>query len=401
MSQQALTRNQQILGLYRSGKTLEEIGNMFQITRSRAQQIVWKELQKEIVAKLGISRISAEEKDLLNAAIRDEVGSIRSESKEKRVIEVRGLIHQRIMEKLEKVGGATKFIMLSELGRAIGETPQDIKEYAPNIAKEILLRAKSKWSRYYNQCRNCGTTSVRHVSYGLCENCYYKSEYFKEMQRSSRLRNYEKWKIRMREYSREYNKRPDVIAKKKILIDQISHGGNRVKALIRDGFTCQFCGRTQEQSLKDLKRDLYVEHISGLNDHRLENLITACRVCHMNKFRQKAGQKIAILPPKPHIVEAIKNQDLYSAIISLVSDSFGTSAKHILSNSRRKDYVLPRHVAIYLLRKVCGYSYPKIGLLFGRDHTSVMHAEGRVNEYATKDPQFKLELEALEKELSK
>jgi NMD protein affecting ribosome stability and mRNA decay len=34
-----------------------------------------------------------------------------------------------------------------------------------------VLRS-GKWSKNYPQCQNCGTTSIEHRAYGLCNRCY-------------------------------------------------------------------------------------------------------------------------------------------------------------------------------------------------------------------------------------
>jgi endogenous inhibitor of DNA gyrase (YacG/DUF329 family) len=56
------------------------------------------------------------------------------------------------------------------------------------------------------------------------------------------------------------------------------YDGNRLKALVRDNFTCQKCGGSH-------KKQLHVHHkdCSGLAEnpnHGLENLVTLCTTCH-------------------------------------------------------------------------------------------------------------------------
>lgn len=61
------------------------------------------------------------------------------------------------------------------------------------------------------------------------------------------------------------------------------HGQGRAKREARkqDNYTCQNCGKTQEQELETDNRKLSVHHIDG-NDtnNNLENLITLCNSCH-------------------------------------------------------------------------------------------------------------------------
>lgn len=65
-------------------------------------------------------------------------------------------------------------------------------------------------------------------------------------------------------------------------------GGNREKAIKRDGEQCVKCKMTREDHKSKYGRDITVDHINGLGrytpneerDNRLENLQTLCLPCH-------------------------------------------------------------------------------------------------------------------------
>ncbi len=59
-------------------------------------------------------------------------------------------------------------------------------------------------------------------------------------------------------------------------------------------------------------------------------------------------------------------------ILDSVALAFGIRKEDILSKSQTRDAVLPRKIAMYLLRKELKLPYMKIGDLFGRDHSTVM-----------------------------
>jgi chromosomal replication initiator protein len=66
-------------------------------------------------------------------------------------------------------------------------------------------------------------------------------------------------------------------------------------------------------------------------------------------------------------------------IIEAVGKYYGLSAKDIIGNSRKKEVVWPRQIAIYLIREELNTSYPTIGNeLGGRDHTTAMHAYNKI-----------------------
>ncbi|MBI4829730.1 MAG: chromosomal replication initiator protein DnaA [Nitrospinae bacterium] len=76
--------------------------------------------------------------------------------------------------------------------------------------------------------------------------------------------------------------------------------------------------------------------------------------------------------------DASKSVDL-KQIQKAVSDYYSLKISDLKSKSRSKNVALPRHVAIYLCREFTSLSLPEIGKAFGgRDHTTVMHAVGKI-----------------------
>ncbi len=79
------------------------------------------------------------------------------------------------------------------------------------------------------------------------------------------------------------------------------------------------------------------------------------------------------------------------AILQAVARHFGVSLEDLRGHHRDKKVVVPRQIAMYLLREDARLSLPEIGqMLGGRDHSTVMHgcekvraevqAEGRVKD---------------------
>ena len=66
-------------------------------------------------------------------------------------------------------------------------------------------------------------------------------------------------------------------------------------------------------------------------------------------------------------------------IQKVVADHYNISISDMKSRKRNKKVVVPRQIAIYLARELCGYSYPELGNEFGgKDHTSIMHSYNKV-----------------------
>lgn len=69
-------------------------------------------------------------------------------------------------------------------------------------------------------------------------------------------------------------------------------------------------------------------------------------------------------------------------------DLVGPRGPALVSNARQE--------VCWLARRVTKMSYPAIGFRLGhRDHTTILHAEGRVNERLTNDPDYAQELNDL------
>jgi chromosomal replication initiator protein len=67
-----------------------------------------------------------------------------------------------------------------------------------------------------------------------------------------------------------------------------------------------------------------------------------------------------------------------TAIVKRVAEAFDVTEKALLGPSRLRSVMVPRQVAMVLVRELCGLSLPRIGSVFGRDHTTVLHALRKV-----------------------
>ncbi len=87
-------------------------------------------------------------------------------------------------------------------------------------------------------------------------------------------------------------------------------------------------------------------------------------------------------------------------IINTVSKFFDVSVKDIKSKGRQKELVWPRQIAIYLMKKELGTSYPTIGKeLGGRDHTTAMHGYSKIEKSLAENQQTNNEIESIKQML--
>lgn len=73
-------------------------------------------------------------------------------------------------------------------------------------------------------------------------------------------------------------------------------------------------------------------------------------------------------------------------VIKCVSEFFEINPQDLINKSRRKEVVLPRQIAMFLMRDMLGMSYPDIGDKLGkRDHTTAIHSYEKISREINKD----------------
>ena len=83
-------------------------------------------------------------------------------------------------------------------------------------------------------------------------------------------------------------------------------------------------------------------------------------------------------------------------IMESVAEFYNITLDDLLRQSRRKEYVKPRQIAMYLIREELENSYPSIGEHFnGRDHTTVMHAVDKIGKLINEKESVKQEIDLI------
>lgn len=83
-------------------------------------------------------------------------------------------------------------------------------------------------------------------------------------------------------------------------------------------------------------------------------------------------------------------------IADVVAEFYNIQFEDLIKQSRKKEFVKPRQIAMYLIRKELENSFPSIGDFFGgRDHTTVMHAVDKINSMVSNKIQFKQEVDLI------
>lgn len=89
-------------------------------------------------------------------------------------------------------------------------------------------------------------------------------------------------------------------------------------------------------------------------------------------------------------------------IIGRTKQCVCATAKHmsvtpeqIVGRNRRRGNVLARHVAMYVTRRAFGQSYPMIGQVMNRDHTTVMFAVAKIERLRQSDAELDATVSAI------
>lgn len=80
-------------------------------------------------------------------------------------------------------------------------------------------------------------------------------------------------------------------------------------------------------------------------------------------------------------------------IAEVVAEFYNIEVNDLIKQSRKKEFVKPRQIAMYIIRKELDSSFPSIGDFFGgRDHTTVMHAVDKIHQLINQKDSFKQEV---------
>ncbi|MDD2565352.1 MAG: chromosomal replication initiator protein DnaA [Candidatus Gracilibacteria bacterium] len=90
----------------------------------------------------------------------------------------------------------------------------------------------------------------------------------------------------------------------------------------------------------------------------------------------------------------------YDELIDVVSEHFAINKKDILSEDRRKENMIPRQVAMYLLKNYLNYTLERIGNIFsGRNHSAVLYSCRKLEQILKKDQKLFYEINVLRDKL--
>lgn len=133
----------------------------------------------------------------------------------------------------------------------------------------------------------------------------------------------------------------------------------------------------------------------------LNQLMAEYELDHSTPTLEKVARKLKKLSFTTDILGETKVQRTttiksYEDIINAVSNHFWIEKEWILWENRRKEFMIPRQVAMYLLKTKLHYTYERIGNIFsGRNHAAVLYSCNKLESILKKDKTLLYEINVL------
>ena len=86
-------------------------------------------------------------------------------------------------------------------------------------------------------------------------------------------------------------------------------------------------------------------------------------------------------------------------VMSAVSQQFNLRPRDLRSGKRSPRFTTPRQIAMYLVRRHCGLSYPEIGRRFAKHHTTALHSDRVIQSQLGENASLRAAVLLVEKEL--
>ena len=143
----------------------------------------------------------------------------------------------------------------------------------------------------------------------------------------------------------------------------------------------------------------YIAHKVHANIRELEGALTT-----IYAVATTTGKEISLELAQTALdgqIESAARHISITDIIDVVTRHFDVRLADLQSKKRSQSITMPRQICMYLARDLTRHSLEEIGgHLGGRDHTTVMHGCGKINQARHSDPQMHALLEELAKQIT-
>lgn len=125
----------------------------------------------------------------------------------------------------------------------------------------------------------------------------------------------------------------------------------------------------------------------------------------MSAYTSLTGNPINLNAAKSCVADVISGTEPTSVtvdrILELVAKKYNVSVDDLSGSKRSKEIVVPRHIAIYMIRNVTQLSLPAIGKLLNRDHSTVLSSIETIEKRMAAEPVLDQEIRDMIAEIKK
>lgn len=151
-------------------------------------------------------------------------------------------------------------------------------------------------------------------------------------------------------------------------------------------------------NVHDSVRELEGVLIQAIAQAQLEHSTPTVR--SVAKILKKIGRVQDIHGVDAQNLGSARNLKTSMDVIELVAQHYKLAPEDLLSESRKRQVIVPRQVAMYLIRNELGLSYEQIGEDFGgKNHTTVLHSCEKMEDLLNHDKILLRDIHAIKKEM--
>lgn len=136
------------------------------------------------------------------------------------------------------------------------------------------------------------------------------------------------------------------------------------------------------------------------NIRQLEGVIKKLAMANL-LTGQPVSMEMVIQTVPEYLRDAEPVSETIDRIINSTARHYSVSVKDILGDSRKKDIKNARNVAMYLIRSITGQSYPQIGNIFERNHSTIFSNISAVEAERVSDPVLDATINEITKEIKR
>jgi len=149
----------------------------------------------------------------------------------------------------------------------------------------------------------------------------------------------------------------------------------------------------------DMEITRYVATVVQSNVRELEGALNKVIAYHQFKNTRPTLESTKALLSSFGPSQSKKNVTA-KQIIQTVSGYFDVTGEEMLGKCREKRLAFPRQIIMFLMREEMNASYPSIGHeLGGRDHTTAMHAVGKIKDELESSPKLRQDIDLIKQRL--